>query len=518
MDMVHHNPGEPLFETPYNDPSYIADIGYNSKAYFLFESPTLAIEWNSVDADLFSEGSEAAQWVADKAASIRDQHAKCREAGLDIYAQTDMVLLPKSLIEAYGIEETYGDPNHSMTVELIQKQIAESFEQFPALDGFLVRIGETYLHDAPHHEGAIKDKDDTENTIIPLIKLLREEICVKHNKKLIFRSWLSFDRDAEQYQQISDAVEPHDNLIFAVKHCEDDFHRSNPFSRVIGMGRHPQLIEVQCSREYEGKAAFPNYVATGVIEGFEEHKNKGLEIDSISTFAQKKPELFAGVWTWCRGGGWHGPYTANKLWYDLNAWVITNWAKDTTQTEDEVFTRYAKERLQLPDESIPAFRKLCLLSLDGVIRMRNTLEGDIDLWWARDMGFGWPEYRNDDAQTIAKCLKLKNEAVQIWEKMLALAEQIKWPTEEIADFAVGSVNYGLGVCKIFHSLFHLDAAKRGDDSEEIKNGIELYDAAWKFYDALPGRFKNLSTQYSKEYTLHIGNPADGVVEQLRKRI
>jgi hypothetical protein len=44
MDMVHHNPGEPPFETPYNDPSYVADIGYNSKAYFLFESPTLAIE------------------------------------------------------------------------------------------------------------------------------------------------------------------------------------------------------------------------------------------------------------------------------------------------------------------------------------------------------------------------------------------------------------------------------------------------------------------------------------------
>jgi hypothetical protein len=515
MDMVHHNPGEPLFETPYNEPSYVAEVGYNSKAYFLFESPTLAIDWNSVEADVFPAGSDERAWVEKKAAVIRAQHVKCREAGLQIYAQTDMVLLPKKLIQAYGIQDTFGDPNHPVTIDLIKKQIAESFAQFPELDGLLVRIGETYLHDAPYHEGSITDKNDTDHTIIPLLKLLREEVCVKHNKKLIFRSWLSFDRNPDQYQQINDAVEPHDNLIIAIKHVEDDFHRGIAFSRSIGQGRHPQLIEVQCSREYEGKAAYPNYIAAGVIEGFEEHQNKGLPIDSLRAFTEKHPDLFAGVWTWSRGGGWNGPYTANKLWYDLNAWVMANWTRDTTQSEEAVFMRYARERLHLPEDSIAAFRKLCLLSLDGVIRMRNTVEGDLDLWWTRDAGIGWPKYLNDDPETISRCLAQKNEAITIWEEMVTLAKGIQWPDADLADFAIGSVNYGLGMSRIYHSLFYLDAAKRQDDPQKIAEGIAMYDAAWEFYNSLPGKFKHLSSQYSKDYALHV-NPADAVVNQLRK--
>ena len=518
MDMVHHNPGEPLFKTEYNDPTHIAEIGYNSKAYFLFESPTLAIDWNSVDVDVFPQGSQEREWVENKAETIREQHRQCRQAGLKIYAQTDMVLLPKNLIEAYGIEETFGDPHHPKTVELIKKQMAESIEQFPELDGFLVRIGETYLHDAPHHAGSIADKDDTENTIIPLIQLLREEVCVKHGKSLIFRSWLSFDRNPDQYQRISAAVEPHPQFIVAVKHCEDDFHRSNAFSRIIGQGRHPQLIEVQCSREYEGKGAYPNYISRGVIDGFEEHKGKGLELESIGDFAQKCPEKFAGVWTWCRGGGWNGPFTAHRLWYDLNAWVLANWAADTEQSEETIFKRYASERLKLEQNSISKFRELCLLSLDAVIRMRNTVDGDVDLWWSRDAGFGWPEFRREDDEVIQHCLAQKEQALSIWKKMVGLAEEISWPDAKTADFAIGSVHYGYGLCKIYHSLFAMDAALRTDDKQKLAEGIGLYDKAWEFYEGLQDRFEHLSTRYSKDYTLHIGNPADQVVAELRKRI
>ncbi|EDM27259.1 hypothetical protein LNTAR_21205 [Lentisphaera araneosa HTCC2155] len=516
MDMVHHNPGEALFETPFNEADYIAEIGYNAKAYFLFESPSLAIDWRSVDVDVFPEGSESEKWLKQKRESILAQHAKCRAAGLAIYAQADMVLLPKSLIQAYGIEKEFGDPKNPLVVDLIKKQIAESFEQFPDLDGFLFRIGETYLHDAPHHQGAIKDKDNTQETIIPLINLLREEICVKHKKKLIFRSWLSFDRDPEQYALINQEVEPHEYLTLAVKHSEDDFHRGTAFSRIIGQGRHPQIIEVQCSREYEGKAAHPNYIAAGVINGFEENLNQGLEIYSLKTFVDQTPELYAGVWTWCRGGGWNGPFAANKLWYELNAWVIATWAQNTSQSEEQVFERYCKEKLNLDEASSQHFRKLCLLSLDGVIRMRNTLEGDVDLWWARDMGFAWPKYIHDDQATIEKCLALKDEAVAIWQEMCSLADQISWPDEELADFAKGSVHYGLGVAMIYRSLFYADAAVRNDDKEAIIQGIGDYDQAWDFYESLPSKFKNLSTQYQKDYCLHL-DPAENVIQELKKK-
>ena len=384
-----------------------------------------------------------------------DSTQACRTAGLEIYAQTDMVLLPTALIQARKLEQRFGDPNDPETIELIKIQICESFEQFPDLDGLIVRIGETYLHDAPWHQGAIQNKDDMDNTVIPLIRLLREEICVRHKRKLIFRSWLSFDRDLEDYLKISAALEPHPNLSISIKHCEDDFHRSNPFSRIIGQGRHPQVIEVQCAREYEGKGAYPNYVAADIIDGFEEHQDKGLEIQSIRDFTEKRPDLFAGIWTWSRGGGWGGPYAASELWYDLNAWVMSNWAQDTSQSEAEVFNRYARERLGLDESSGAAFRELCLLSGKAIVRMRNTVEGDLDLWWTRDAGIGWPEYRSETQEVLQRVLKQKDEAVALWQQIVSLAKEVQWLDPALADFAHGSVHYGLGLARIYQALFLL---------------------------------------------------------------
>ena len=70
-------------------------------------------------------------------------------------------------------------------------------------------------------------------------------------------------------------------------------------------------MEVQCQREYEGKGAYPNYVANAVINGFEETKQDASPrcLNDV-----KDNPLFYGVWTWSRGGGWYGPYISNELW------------------------------------------------------------------------------------------------------------------------------------------------------------------------------------------------------------
>ena len=49
-----------------------------------------------------------------------------------------------------------------------------------------------------------------------------------------------------------------------------------PFNPTLGIGRHRQIVEVQCQREYEGKGAYPNYVVKGVVEGFEENAGRFL--------------------------------------------------------------------------------------------------------------------------------------------------------------------------------------------------------------------------------------------------
>ncbi|GAL79474.1 hypothetical protein JCM19274_1982 [Algibacter lectus] len=345
LDMVHHNPGEAPYQSAYNDPAVIKEMGYNGKVYFLFESPALAINWESVDPDILPKGSEERQWVDAKAAQIKEMHARSKAQDMAIYAMSDLVLFPKRLIEKFGIENTFGDPNNALTEKFIRAQINEMFDQFPDLDGLVVRIGgETYLHDAPYHQGAIENKKSPEKTIIPLMKILKEEICEKRNKQLIFRTWIAFDKNIKDYLEVSDAIEPHDNLVISIKHCEGDFHRSNAFSKVIGQGRHRQIIEVQSAREYEGKGAYPNYIANGVIDGFEEHASMPKEqINSISEFVEKRPDLYAGIWTWSRGGGWEGPYIKSEMWCDLNAWVMAQWGQNTNKSEEFIFNRYATD-------------------------------------------------------------------------------------------------------------------------------------------------------------------------------
>lgn len=515
LDMVHHNPGETPYVSKYNDPAVIKDMGYNGKVYFLFESPALAINWESVDKDILPKGTEDRKWVDAKAAQIKQMHAASKAQDMAIYAMSDLVLFPKRLIEKYNIEDTFGNPNNPLIEKLIRAQINEMFDQFPDLDGLVVRIGETYLHDAPYHLGAIDDKTNPEKTIIPLINILREEICEKRDKQLIFRTWGAFDRDLDDYMAVSNAIEPHKNLIISIKHCEGDFHRSNEFSKVIGQGRHRQIIEVQSAREYEGKGAYPNYIANGVIDGFEEHaRMPEKDINSLQEFVDTKPELYAGVWTWSRGGGWDGPYIKDELWCDLNAWVMAQWGQNTDKSEAFIFNRYATERLHLKGDDVAKFRKLCLLSAEAVVRGRNSTYRDMNPWWTRDQGISWPMVVNGEKEQ-KRNLAQKDEAIAKWEEIVKLAKSIDWQNEETKNHAVGSAKYGLRLYKIYRTLIYMKYADDHGDTKAVKKWIKAYDKAWKNYNKLADEYTTIATLYTEDYKRHIANNAGLKVNKLR---
>ncbi|MDO5971796.1 hypothetical protein Q4Q35_18495 [Flavivirga aquimarina] len=517
LDMVHHNPGEAPYQSVYNNPAVIKEMGYNGKVYFLFESPALAINWESVDSDILPKDSKEREWVDDKAKQINKMHKACKDQDMAIYAMSDLVLFPKRLIEKYKIEDTFGDPNNPLTERFIRAQINEMFDQFPSLDGLVVRIGETYLHDAPYHQGAIEHKTNPEKTIIPLMQILREEICVKRNKQLVFRTWNAFDRNLGSYMKVSNAIEPHENLMISIKHCEGDFHRARPFSKVIGQGRHPQIIEVQSAREYEGKGAYPNYIANGVIEGFEEHARMPEEkTNSLREFVEKKPELYAGIWTWSRGGGWEGPYIKREMWCDLNSWVMAQWAKNTKQTEVSIFNRYAMERLHLKGDDVAKFRKLCLLSAEAVVRGRNSTHYDMNVWWTRDQGIGWPEPAKDIVGQ-KRNLEQKDESVAKWEDIVKLAKSIHWESKEAESHAIGSAEYGLRLYKIYRALIYMSDAESKGDKKGIQKWIKAYDKAWVDYNKLPEQYNTIATLYTQEYDRHITNNADRKVNELRQR-
>jgi hypothetical protein len=509
LDMVHHNPAEPPYDTKFEDTSVLAAMGYNGRVFQLFDSPTLGIDWSHYDPSIFPPGSPGRAWIDAKAAHIDQKLAANRAAGLSSFAMGDLVLLPKSLVEKHGAQKTFGDPRNPQTQEFLRAMIDGVFKRFPGFDGIVVRIGETYLHDAPFHAGKIQDPHNPDKTIIPLLQLLREEVCVKRGKTLVFRTWLSFDRSADSYAKVDAAVEPHPLLVISIKHCENDFHRGTRFSRSIGQGRHPQLIEVQCAREYEGKGAYPNYVAHGVIAGFEEHQRVVDKDDSafrsIGAFARQSP-LYAGLWTWTRGGGWEGPYIKDELWPELNAWVLAQWAANPAQSEEQIFRRFATERLKLTPQDADRFRRLALASSDAVLRGRAPDRNEHTIWWTRDQYINGPVFeKNTSPAARDRILAWRDQSVALWREIVALSDEIQFPDAATADHVRVSSRYGLHLYRIYQAAWHLAVLTPKGPRPEIDRWLAAYDAAWKDYRALPATSPLCATLYSEKGSPHHGH-------------
>ena len=499
LDLVHDNPGDAPYVTGFNDPETLKAFGYDSKVFMIFDSPQLAINWQSFDPTIFPEGSPERDWVDTKASKLKRIYGHIKSAGLGVLCMSDLILLPKKLARIMEEEGTdWRDPRHPRTQELLRHMISESFQILPELDGLIVRIGETYLDDAPHHAGGIREKKSPEETIIPLMQLLREELCVKRGKQLLFRTWLSFDTNAEIYLKVSDAVEPHPLLAISVKHCEGDFHRGNRFSRVLGIGRHPQIVEVQCAREYEGKGCYPNYIGEGVINGFEEYTNtmEPSDFKGIREFAATSP-LYAGVWTWSRGGGWLGPYTKNEFWCSLNAWVMAHWAKDPQRSEEEVFHEYAREVLKLSPEDTGRFRQLCLLSAQAVVRGKRTTHNDIRPWWSRDQYIREPDLPKDPTMR-ERVIREKREAVELWQRIALLADQIQFADEATTSFVRITCDYGRFLYEIYRLNFEMKDCEENFDPVAAEQLLSEYNAVWQDWRECAEKHPDSPTLYKEE--------------------
>jgi hypothetical protein len=285
LDMVHHNPGELMFESQFTNPLFLKKFGYSG---IVISSHVQAVATlKNSDARIPPPSSDENSWIEAYATKIQKQISDAKEAGLLCLAWSDFVVLPKRVFDTLGnLITTTNTTRHEYEIkgaitpdinspdlqQLLNSQLDEIFERFPLLDGLVVRVGETYLHDLPYHAGGDPITAGAESHII-MLKLLRENVCVKHNKKLVYRTWLSgIDEDRALYLKVADSIEPHPNLIFSIKHCIGDFHRTHPFSPPLGFGRQQQIVEIQCQREYEGKGAYPNYIAGGVMEGFPEYE------------------------------------------------------------------------------------------------------------------------------------------------------------------------------------------------------------------------------------------------------
>jgi len=509
LDMVHFNPGEPHYATQFADPDYEKSMGFNGKVFSLFESAHLAINWDAYGKDILPVGSPDRAWVDAKCAEINRKYDAAKAAGLDVYCMSDLILFPKRLVGLHGLTKIMGDVKDPKTELWLRRELKLMFAQFPQLDGIVVRVGETYLIDAPFHVGKINNPTSPNQTIIPLMNILRDEVCMKLGKKVIFRTWGSFDVALAKFLAVSAAVEPHTNLIWSIKHVEGDFHRGNAFSRVLGQGRHRFIVEVQCAREYEGKGAYPEYIDNGVIEGFEEHLARMAtnQIRSLRDVYERSPS-FCGIWTWSRGGGWEGPYIKNELWPDLNAWVMAQWALNPTATEESIFDRYAVERLKLPTNQVADFRRLALLSAQAVYRGKRSTGNYLDPWWNRDQYFRFCNLpKNSDQRQLV--LDDQDKAVAMWEQMVVLADKLTPPDPLAAEELRSSTRYGQNLFQMWRAVVNLSNLTTNGPPEQIAKWLSVYDGCWTNYDKLAKEYPQTIASFYVESSRRMGSGSGG---------
>lgn len=519
LDSVHNRPGEALTTSVFRDPMNLAKLGFDAQVENDHRYVQTGVTLESYDPRIIPAGSPEREWVDERARAIDAYVSRCHEAGIAAYIFTDMIVLPKSVRTLFGDEVEGSDGAYDLLKPRVQEihraLFREIGERFPKLDGIFVRTGEVYLDDVPFHDGNNPMRTHAQQATVEearqihgtLIALLREELCERFGKHVVYRTWAfgGIHQDPAVYLAVTDPVPPHPKLTFSIKHTEADFHRQQPFNRTLGIGNHPQIVEVQCQREYEGKGAFPNYIVQGVIEGFEElpaDRPKGLR-DLVGN-----PRL-AGVWTWSRGGGWRGPYIKNELWCELNAMVMQRWAKSPQRSEHEIFDEFVLERFGLDRASAERFRALCLLSARGVLLGKLSKFISVDEFWYRDefmTGVVADEIAASagpfsttlnrtfnailDADLTGSILAEKQRAQDIWHQIEALSTTITMADASDTHYLQTSSRYGRILHDIIASAWTamlLGHARVDDDELNIRRigtALRQYDAAWLELEAL----------------------------------
>ena len=538
IDMVHNNPGEPLQETSFRDPRKLAGWGYNGQV--IMAEADSCETFDAIAPDVLPKGSEARMWIEQHAQELERKAQQAHAAGIKTYAWMQFIVLPKTLVARLKDEicDDKGriDLERPMTQKILRAQIGELFDRCPDLDGLVVRTGEIYLFDSPYHTSTGKESEGKAQagtaiihgpeSHIALLKILRDEACVKRDKLVFYRTWdfgNNFHVNPVYYLKVMDAIEPHPNLIFSIKYTAGDFWRKMPFNPTLGIGSQRQMVEVQCQAEYYGKGAHPYYVGDGVINGWEEYATmmkpgepRGLRDIVNST-------NFAGVWTWSRGGGWEGPYITNELWCALNAYVIAKYAENPRRTEEEIFNEFAREQLGLQGKDIARFRELNLLSAAAVLRGHCSLLGPVDKVWARDDFMAALDLTGFIKKNLVpEVLAEKAESVAMWKKIESLAQQINFPDTKTKEFVVVSSAYGRIKFAIFEQTWAIllygamgDATK-DYDCKKLSAAIAEYDRLWAEWRALLAAHPDSCATIYKDLAFQDKPGIGAAVERYRK--
>jgi hypothetical protein len=185
------------------------------------------------------------------------------------------------------------------------------------------------------------------------------EITHAEGRGLIFRAW---DLGANGLHASPDVVQavaarepPSAHLRLSFKHTQTDFWRYNPPNPNLGRSGYAEMVEFQSAREYEGKGAFPNYLAQVFAQGAPEAPGDGL-----ADFVARGVDA---LWVWPSGGGWGGPEPASSLWNDANVYALARLAWEPAASPQRLAQEWAA--LRFGPAAAPQIARLLMRSADA---------------------------------------------------------------------------------------------------------------------------------------------------------
>eukprot|EP00039_Didymoeca_costata_P021575 m.344894 g.344894 ORF g.344894 m.344894 type:complete len:615 (-) comp25378_c0_seq1:11-1855(-) len=489
----------------------------------------------------YTQNSAAEAWRVQAVASLQKDISSLRSAGFDVFSTMDIFVIPATIVGNYSHKMYNGTEKrillNNFTISLINGIMDEVFETFPELAGIVVRVGENY--GGPKcpvswiGNGAVNFRlpfEEQQMQYIIFITALRESVCVKHNKYMIFRTWdtsgfspaspARFHPSLSYYLNVTNAVAPHANLIFSVKHVALDFWRWVGWNPCLAQGQHNQIVEVECQREYEGKGAMPSYIGDGVINGFPEFGHNKIGVKSLANNSK-----IVGMWTWASGGGWNGPHLKKDLisyiWPMTNALVLASWWTNNpgTTQETEAFARFCRTTLNITEaDQCELLHEISLMSQDAILYTRYCSIYDMTLQgpecgsvscmptnnWMRDdrlnglqaLGSSKGAYGNEGAihylfhsNKSDGALQEKKQAISTWQLMQTKFQNFSDIYTDVKKTVSTSIQYGLLLSQvIYYGWEVMVLGYQGNqtgvyDIPALHQAISSYDKARIAYNA-----------------------------------
>ncbi|MBI2886788.1 MAG: hypothetical protein HYY02_06235 [Chloroflexi bacterium] len=313
----------------YPGPDQALKWGYN--AVMTEPWPALAL-YDAFDPAIYDPGaqSQARAWVEERRRLARAQIGRAKALHLKVLAPGDVISLPAVAQGLYGAQVTDGAlyPRYCIERPRVQALLAaaldEVFATYPELDGVVIRTGENYplgpLAGNTPQDAQCRRTGDGQESLAATLRFLHQQVVGKHGKLLVQRAWdlgnEGLHAQAAGTARLSSVFPAAVPPVLSFKISETDFWRYNGLNPNLLQQGAPRMVEFQAAREYEGKGAFPNYVAGIYAHGPPERGEQGGLREAHRAGVSQ-------AWVWAKGGGWGGPHPQHQLWNEANVYALS---------------------------------------------------------------------------------------------------------------------------------------------------------------------------------------------------